>query len=117
MKLKIKMTKHDPYSTEVFIDGKKPDGLCGLDFNLNADGAPMVNLRMHLEEIDIEANDFKRSVIYYSTEKAKHAYDADRKLNLCKRTMERILDADGDGNKVDPHSRDWLNIALRELNK
>ena len=98
MKLEVKMKGHNSNTTEVFFDGKKVDGLIGLDFNIGADMTPYANVRIILEEINVKG-DFYATEVFYSTEDAINNEKLGKTIRIIKRQIKRLLDLDLDEDK------------------
>ena len=91
MKITAKMKGLTHNETKVFIDGKEIEGLIGFDLSVGVDREPIANIKVYLNELDIEFDEMNEVEKYYNAQEGKDRYTLNRQNNKMERTIREAM--------------------------
>jgi len=91
MKISAKMKGLTHNETKVFIDGKEIEGLIGFDISVGVDRDPIANIKVYLNELDVEFDEMNEVEKYYNAHEGKDRYTLNRQNNKMERTVREAM--------------------------
>ena len=104
--------------TKVFIDGREIEGLIGFDISVGVDRDPIANIKVYLNELDVEFDNFEEVEKYYNPGEGKDRYTLNHQNNKMERTVrEAMRHVSLIEDELDNIKRTTLYDRLRKLLK